>query len=220
MNIHKLFLSNGNNICRKWIHYFDIYEKHFSKFVNKEVKVLEIGVAQGGSVSLWKNYFGEKSTIVGIDIDKSCIAFNDTQNSIHIEIGSQNDTEFLKSIIDKYGTFDIIIDDGSHVMGDIKISFEFLYNYVNDGGVYLVEDLHTCYMSSYHDGVIGFIEYSKTLLDQLSQPSVNEITRANNPVTPFCMNTQCVSFYDSIVVFDKKRQAKRIGLATGFMQFT
>lgn len=220
MNLHKLFLNNGNNICHKWIHYFDIYEKHFSAYVNKEVKILEIGVAGGGSVSLWKNYFGEKATIVGIDIQKSCIAFNDPQNSIHIEIGSQSDTEFLKSVVDKYGTFDIIIDDGSHVMNDIKVSFEFLYQYVNEGGIYLVEDLHTCYVSSYHDGAIGFIEFTKTLLDQLTQPSVNKLTGANNPITPFAMHTQCVSFYDSIIVFDKKRQANRLAMVTGFMQFT
>ena len=61
----------------KWRHYFEIYHKHFSKFVGKEVHVLEIGVYSGGSLAMWKHYFGPQSKIYGVDIEPACKAYEE-----------------------------------------------------------------------------------------------------------------------------------------------
>ena len=62
-------MNNGELRIRKWIHYFDIYERHFRRFKDTQPAILEIGVFGGGSLSMWQDYFGKKSQIVGIDID-------------------------------------------------------------------------------------------------------------------------------------------------------
>jgi limonene-1,2-epoxide hydrolase len=68
-DLHKYFLNNNNRRIHKWFHYFDIYEKHFSRFRNLKPVILEIGVMGGGSLEMWRDYFGEGAQIIGLDID-------------------------------------------------------------------------------------------------------------------------------------------------------
>jgi ubiquinone/menaquinone biosynthesis C-methylase UbiE len=73
----------------KWRHYFEIYHRHFSKFVGKDVHVLEIGVYSGGSLAMWKHYFGPQAKIYGVDIEQACKAYEDKQTKILV--GDQAD---------------------------------------------------------------------------------------------------------------------------------
>ena len=83
-------------MIHKWIHYFDIYERHFSRFRNKEVVILEIGVFQGGSLQMWKEYFGDKAKIYGVDIEPQCKTLE--EENVKIFIGSQSDRNFLRNL--------------------------------------------------------------------------------------------------------------------------
>lgn len=216
MNLHEYFLKNNGKLIHKWIHYLDIYEKHFRRFVDKEMLIIEIGVFEGGSIQMWKDYFGEKATIVGIDINQSCKEFEDKSKNIFVEIGNQSNPEFLKSVVDKYGRPDIVLDDGSHVMSHIITSFENLYFSVKDDGVYMVEDLHTAYWSNYEGGLKQpntFIEFAKDKIDEL-----NAIwTNGQLPVSDFTKKTQSISCYDSIIVFEKRNQGKRMDIKTSLI---
>jgi hypothetical protein len=49
----KYFENNPGNLIHKWMHYFEIYDRHFSRFRNKDVHIVEIGVFQGGSLQMW-----------------------------------------------------------------------------------------------------------------------------------------------------------------------
>jgi limonene-1,2-epoxide hydrolase len=69
------FCQNNKNVIHKWHHYFDIYHNHFQRFRNQPVKILEIGVFQGGSLQMWKNYFGAEAIVYGVDIDQECKKF-------------------------------------------------------------------------------------------------------------------------------------------------
>ena len=80
------FYKNKKNILNKWDHYFDIYERHFYKYQNKDIVLLEVGVSNGGSINMWSNYFGKNSKIYGIDIDPRCKEFE--KNNVKIFIGS------------------------------------------------------------------------------------------------------------------------------------
>lgn len=71
-NLHEYFLNNSENIIHKWIHYFDIYERHLCRFIEKSPVIMEIGVGGGGSLQMWKNYFGKGSKVIGLDIDTNC----------------------------------------------------------------------------------------------------------------------------------------------------
>ena len=77
----------------KWENYFEIYESYFSKFRKRIARVLEIGIQYGGSLKMWKEYFGN-AKIFGIDINPDCK--NLEEQNIDIQIGSQNDKRFLK----------------------------------------------------------------------------------------------------------------------------
>lgn len=212
MTLWTNFLNHSGRVIHKWKHYFPVYERHFSRFVNTDVTVLEIGCGRGGSLQLWKGYFGPHARIVGIDIVPECAQFAEDQ--IEIRIGSQSDTPFLKDVVKEFGPFDIVIDDGSHKQDDILASFEFLYPTVSRNGVYLVEDLHTSYWSEFGGGYQSdksFIEFCKNKIDELNADwSRNALTP-----TEFTKSTLGISFYDSVCVFEKGRTTKKDAYFTG-----
>jgi hypothetical protein len=121
--------------------YLDNYEFHFEKFRYKNINVLEIGVLTGASIRTWKEYF-PNATIYGLDIDPNR---KFEEDRIIINIGSQNDTQFLEKTYENIN-FDIIVDDGSHVNEFTINSFNYLfYNKLNSGGIYVIEDLLCSY---------------------------------------------------------------------------
>ena len=125
--------------------YLDIYETYFYKFKKKKIFILEIGVKSGASLRTWKSYF-RKGVAFGIDIDPSCKGLDESR--IKIEIGSQDDVEFLSKCFGAEQLFDIIIDDGSHINRHILTSFEYLFNKrLKPGGIYAIEDLDTSYLA-------------------------------------------------------------------------
>jgi hypothetical protein len=127
-------------IILKWIHYFEIYHKHLAKFVGKKANVLEIGVFGGGSLEMWKSYFGSECMVYGVDIRKECKAFEDEKTQIFI--GNQGDRNFWKQFKEQVPYIDIVIDDGSHVPEEQIVTLEEMLPHISPGGVYLCEDIH------------------------------------------------------------------------------
>jgi hypothetical protein len=203
LTIWSEFVNNRQRTVHKWKHYFTAYEDHFKRFVDRPLLFLEIGVGRGGSAQMWKRYLGPHAQIVGIDINPECRGFEEDQ--IAIRIGSQADTEFLQSVLDEFGTPDIVLDDGSHQMGHVVETFRFLYPRSSANGVYMVEDLHTSYWEEYGGGLRRegtFIELAKELIDELNA----DWARDALPPTDFTRSTLSMHFYDSIVVFERGRR--------------
>ena len=200
------FLNNDKRLIHKWKHYFPAYERHFKEFVNKSTTFIEIGCGQGGSLQMWKRYFGPHARIIGVDINPECKAFEEDQ--VEVRIGDQSDPKLLQSLIDEFGPPDIVLDDGSHVMNHIKATFNFLYPLMPKNGVYMVEDLHTAYWDEFEGGLrksSTFIELSKDLIDELNA----EHTRGALPPSQFTNSTLSMHFYDSIVVFERGTHTKK-----------
>jgi 23S rRNA U2552 (ribose-2'-O)-methylase RlmE/FtsJ len=196
------FYNNKDRPIHKWGHYFEIYEKHFNKFRNKKISLLEIGVGQGGSLQMWKNYFGENISIVGLDILPHCKDYEEPQ--IKIEIGSQYDTIVLDDLIAKYQNFDIIIDDGSHINDHVIFTFNHLFKHLNEDGVYLIEDVHTSYVESFGGGLRkkgSFVEFVKDMIDEVNMFSTDHHNAKYNYMTKYVNN---INIYDSVIVFEKK----------------
>lgn len=194
--------NNKNRPLSKWAHYFEIYEKHFNKFRNEKISLLEIGVGQGGSLQMWKEYFGENISIVGLDIGSHCKNYEESQ--INVEIGSQYDSIVLDDLIYKYKNFDIIIDDGSHISEHIIFSFNHLFKHLNEGGIYLVEDVHTSYVESFGGGLGrkgSFVEFVKDKFDEVNFFSIDHNAAQSNYITKY---VHSINVYDSVVVFEKK----------------
>lgn len=132
--------------------YLKIYEEYFEHLVSKDIKLLELGVAEGGSLLLWRDYF-EKGIIVGLDINPCHV--DDPTGRIRIYQGAQQDTDLLDCIAREQAPecFDVIIDDCSHIGELTRISFWHLFeNHLKPGGIYAIEDFGTGYMDSWIDG--------------------------------------------------------------------
>lgn len=130
-------------LVHKVAHYFDIYERHFSRFRGRQVVLLEIGVQSGGSIELWKAYFGTHLVYHGIDVNPNCAQFDDPARNVFVHVGDATDKQFVLSLARRIGHIDIVLDDGSHESAHMRASFEALYPLVSKTGVYLVEDCMT-----------------------------------------------------------------------------
>lgn len=204
--LHKYFLNNSHKRLHKWVHYFDIYERHLARFRGTSPTMIEIGVMGGGSLAMWKEYLGPESRIIGIDIDSKCKVHED--DGIEIFIGSQDDPATIDAIFSKYPKVDIVLDDGSHIMQHMISSFELMYHRLDQNGIYIVEDTHTCYWDEYGVGIGregGFMEFVKQKLDEINAVH----TRGKMPVTEFTRSTDCIACYDSVIAFERRRQGGR-----------
>lgn len=201
-DLETYFAQNTKRLIWKWHHYFNVYDRHFSRFRGKEVVILEIGVWQGGSLQMWRDYFGDKVRIIGVDIDPRCKEFE--EENIQIHTGSQSDRTFLRELVAKLPPIDIVIDDGGHSMEQQIVSFEELFPAVKSDGVYLVEDIHTSYWLTFgggHKRRGTFIEYSKNFIDKIN---AFHSEQRSLQVDDFTRSVDSLHYYDSILVIEKR----------------
>jgi len=200
----------------KWHHYFEIYDRHFSKYKDTHPVIIEIGVSEGGSLEMWNDYFKGKCKIYGVDINPNCKRFESEFPNVKIFIGDQSNVDFLNKIKAEVPNIDILIDDGSHISSHVVTTYEALYPNIVPGGTYLIEDLHTSYWEEYEGGLLRqgtSIEYMKSLIDKLNAKHIRDSEvnsfvlegpkRVNHIDTDFSCTTQSIHFYDSITVLEK-----------------
>ena len=202
-DLERYFWSNQGRFIHKWLHYFEIYDRHLAKFRNRPLRMLEIGVSQGGSLQMWKQYFGPQAHIIGCDLNPRCLDLVEPQ--IEIMIGDQGDRVFLKKMIDQIGTVDILLDDGGHTMDQQRATFEEMFSMISPHGVYLCEDMHTSYWSDYGGGFRNrksFIEYTKDLVDDLNAWHSRDAESLKT--SDFTRTAHSIHFYDSVVVIEKR----------------
>ena len=196
------FLDNPGRLIHKWHHYFGIYHRHFERFRGRAPVVLEFGVSHGGSLEMWRHYFGKGASIVGVDINPACAGLAAEQT--RVVIGDQADRAFLGELRKRLPRVDILIDDGGHTMAQQTATFEELYPHVQPEGVYLCEDLHTSYWPKFGGGLRrsgSFIEYSKALIDKLHAWHSKDPALA---IDDFTRSAFALHYYDSILVIEKR----------------
>lgn len=184
LSLVEIFKRHEGLIVDKWEQYFEVYEDIFSPYrqsnhrfsdnqaqhqsLIKPTSLLEIGVSFGGSLQIWKKYFGPSSIIVGVDInDNVCknpyfresgvqtFCF-DASNHVYLQkfftytIGDAGEAVLLFPPSDTTPStavesapllYDIIVDDASHVSRDVISTFNTSFQYVSEGGLYIVEDV-------------------------------------------------------------------------------
>jgi hypothetical protein len=176
----------------KWRHYFEIYHRHFEKFVDREVHVVEIGVYSGGSLAMWKHYFGTECRIYGVDIEPACRAYEDDRTRIFI--GDQGDPEFWSRFLAEVPAIDVVIDDGSHQPTHQIATLEALLPSLRPGGVYLCEDVAKP-NNPFHDYIDG-------LSRNLHEPATG--TDYERQPTAFQRTVQAVHLYPWVTVIEKR----------------
>tara|TARA_Y100001980_G_C14398964_1_gene195821 strand:- start:29 stop:727 length:699 start_codon:yes stop_codon:yes gene_type:complete len=154
--------------------FIDLYQKYFTPLKDKKINILEIGVDNGDSLRIWREYF-TNANICGIDIVKK----NFIIENVDIRQGDQSNHTFLLSLINDYKKFDIIIDDGSHQAKHIIASFNYLFPYLSDNGLYIIEDLQTSYIPRYGGSRINLskkkssMNFVKSLTDSINYEKNN-----------------------------------------------
>jgi len=199
--LFEILTSNKDKELHKWLHYIPIYENYLSKYIDKNVGFLEIGVSKGGSLQMFRKFLGKKATLFGIDIDTECLKFNGVDGQVRI--GDQKDIVFLNSVVQEIGSLDIVLDDGSHVMKDIKTTFLYLFRYLNEGGLYIIEDLHTSYWKKFGGGYNNknnFFKFLQILINDMHH-WYHDFGQSFPEISNYI---PAIHVYDSVVVIEKK----------------
>ncbi len=197
-----IFATNKDFIVHKWHHYIPLYERYFSPFRGRKIRLLEIGVSKGGSLQMWRKYFGDDAIIFGIDINPECERFNGQAGQVRI--GSQVDELFLESVVKEMGGLDIVLDDGSHLMKHIPVSLKYLFPHLSNGGIYMIEDLHTAYWKRYGGGYrvkTNFFEFLRDLVDDMHH-WYHAKGLKQGVISKDCSG---IHIHDSIVVLEKSK---------------
>jgi len=193
--------------------YLNIYEQYFKEIKTNKLNFLEIGVRDGCSVKMWKEYF-LNSNIVGLDIDPRCKQHEEER--IKIIIGSQSDPDtILKCENSIEGHFDIIMDDGSHINELTIASFNLLFEQLNSGGYYIIEDLGNSYFEDIHRHIVvgGWpgMHYNKNVIftnkrqdiDTLFNGLIKNMDLAADLPNQYNSKIEYIHFHPRIIVIKK-----------------
>lgn len=199
-DIAEIYAGLSGPVVHKWHHYLPIYEHYFSRWRGKPVRFLEIGVFRGGSLRMWRQFFGPQAVIYGVDIDKSCAQFDGIDGQVRI--GSQDNARFLARVVREMGGIDIVLDDGSHRMEHIEASLDILFPKLDPAGTYMIEDLHTAFWPKWGGGVeapANFFNSVRGLIDDMHRWYHRGPARRPN----LSRMITGIHVHDSIVVLDK-----------------
>jgi hypothetical protein len=185
-------LDEGNGIF-KFLHYFDIYERHFSKFVGKEVHIVEVGVYSGGSLKMWHNYFGDKCHVYGVDILQECEAYEEENTKIFI--GDQESRDFWRDLKRSVPRVDILIDDGGHLAEQQIVTLEEILPHLSPGGVYMCEDISGSRMK--------LTAYMNGLQNELNSFNGTPSDPDRSRTTPFQQQVNSIHQYPYAFVIEK-----------------
>ena len=137
--------------------YFAVYDTLLEQYRNAPITFVEIGVLNGGSLFMWRKFFGDSARIIGIDLNPEAKKWE--EHGFEIFIGSQEDPAFWAEFCESVEEIDVVLDDGGHTYLQQIITTETLLGRIKDQGMLIVEDTHTSYMSGFGDPKIGFMNY-------------------------------------------------------------
>src|SRR6266511_5188315 len=169
--LEQLYKEHKGKLSDKWSLYLTELDRLFTPHRSRPIRLLEIGVQNGGSLEIWDQYFPNARKIIGCDIDPKCATLRYRSPRIAIVTGNANSDECEAEILQHAPSFDVIIDDGSHKSSDIVRSFARYFPYLDDNGIYVAEDLHCSYWNNFEGGLhypLSAMSFFKRLTDILN----------------------------------------------------
>ena len=179
MNDKSTFESflNSPNYSIKHTNYFDIYDKLLGKFLGKNFTFVEIGVLDGGSLFMWRSFFGDSARIIGIDLNPEAVKWR--ENGFEIYIGDQSNPKFWEDFFQNIGNIDVLLDDGGHRNDQQIVTTECVLPHIKDGGLLIIEDTQTSFMKFENFKRYSLVMYLKDKIasmysrsDEVTLPSV------------------------------------------------
>lgn len=180
----------------KYDSYFPAYERILSSFAGKEITLVEVGVFNGGSLFMWRKFLGPNARIVGIDLNPDALEWE--KHGFEIHIGDQGSEEFWEDLFRKIGPVDVLIDDGGHTNLQQVVTTHHAINNIRDGGVLIVEDVHTSYFREFgNPSRYSFINFAFRIVDGINSRSF----ALRDTYRRYSSRVYSVSFFESIVAF-------------------
>jgi len=195
-SLKKCFLSSPRKSIKANT-YFQVYEELLREYRGQCFTLVEIGVLDGGSLHMWRQFLGPKARIIGIEFNSEAACLK--SDEFIIEVGDQGNIEFWKSFFNKYGPVDVVIDDGGHWNDQQIVTTAAVIPNIRSGGMLIVEDTHCSYYKWMgNPSKYSFIEYAKHLVDR-----VNYRYEPLDGARPGFASKYIYSirFYESIVAF-------------------
>lgn len=202
--------------------YTSHYQRHLGHLRDHRVTVLEIGVggyndgeAGGGSLYMWKEFF-PRGLVYGLDIaDKGAL----DRTRVTTITADQSDPDALRATAERFGPFDIVIDDGSHMSPHVITSFRTLFPYLKEHGVYAIEDLHGSYWPQLFGGSENDLndpEYTVGFLKQMVDGLNHEEFLRNDTRAPQMTDrtVKGLHFYHNLAFIEKGRNEEGSPIAT------
>ena len=128
--------------------YFAVYDELFAPYRGRNITFVEIGISGGGSLEVWKEYFGNGARIIGIDLNPT-LREELQRDGFEVFIGDQADPAFWREFYSTVGKIDILLDDGGHTNIQTWTTLVQSLAHINDGGLLVIEDTHTSYKRSF-----------------------------------------------------------------------
>jgi len=181
----------------KYDTYFPVYERLLNGYRGKEIVLVEVGVFQGGSLFMWREFLGKKARIIGIDLNPDAREWE--KHGFEIHIGDQGSEHFWKDFFYKIGKIDVLIDDGGHTNRQQIVTTHSAISNIKDGGLLIVEDVHTNYFREFgNPSQYSFLNFAYRIID-----SVNSRSHAMRRVSKkYSDRVYSVHFYESMVAFE------------------
>jgi len=191
---YKAFLDSPHP-SSKHSTYFPAYDDIFTKYIGKEITFVEVGVFGGGSLFMWRNFFGKQARIIGVELNPEAKKWE--KDGFEIFIGDQSDPDFWIDFYKQVGEIDILLDDGGHTYVQQIVTSEIALDNIKNGGVLVIEDTHTSYMDKFGDQSIKYINYISKMTDRINT-RFGSFKNAKNNKKVFS-----ISIYESLVAFFK-----------------
>lgn len=151
--IEQLYREHSGKVSDKWSLYLDTYERLFAPYRDRPIRLLEIGIQNGGSLEIWAKYFPAAERLIGCDIDPLCNLLRYEDPRISVIVGDAGEPRTQQAVLSLSPVFDLVIDDGSHRSGDIVKAFAGYFERIVDGGLFVAEDLHCSYFGAWEGGL-------------------------------------------------------------------
>jgi hypothetical protein len=157
--------TNSPYYSIKHTNYFDVYDKLLKKFIGKKIVFVEIGILDGGSLFMWRDFFGKSARIIGVDLNPEAIKWR--EHGFEIFIGDQSKSKFWIDFYGEVGDIDVILDDGGHRNDQQIITTMAALQHVRDGGLIIIEDTQTSFMKFESFRKYSFVSFLKSKIKSL-----------------------------------------------------
>jgi hypothetical protein len=222
LSFEKVFHLNGSDKHIDGNHrYGPHYDLFFKPYKWRKIKLLEIGIGGyakltgGRSINAWRWYF-PFCNVVACDIEDKSALRNSAVDIYQIDQFNESD---LLRVVANEGSFDIIVDDGSHINAHQVFTFNKLFGSLKDGGIYVIEDIQTSYWPNsggHHIGDDGYscMDYFLEMANYLNACEFLSKDRARKDLNDLAESISTISFHHNLI-FIKKDTAKKTSNLVG-----